>query len=261
MSDSIVLAQDLPWPPKVDDFFLDGLFGLDNWLTKFTLMVWLAVIVLIVLFTRAMRKPALVPTRGQWFAESVYGFVRDSIGKEIIGKDAHRFVPYLTVLFCFVAFTNIYGIIPLAQISPNTHYAFPLTLALISYIMFNWVGIKKKGAARHFKDMIYLPDAPMWLQPLLIPIEFISNLVVRPVTLSVRLFANMFAGHLILLVFTVGGFMLLGADNFALKGVSVVSFLLAIAMTLFEAFVAILQAYIFVLLSATYIEGALAEEH
>ncbi|MEV6525209.1 F0F1 ATP synthase subunit A [Longispora sp. NPDC051575] len=260
MSVSILAKEDLPWPPKVEDFYLDPLVGTDPWVTKFTIMMWIAVAGLIVLFAVALRKPKVVPTKGQWIAESVMDFVRGGIGREIIGSKGDRFVPYLTVLFCFIVFMNLFGIIPLAQISPMTHIAFPVVLAIISYVMYIFVGIQAQGPGKFFKNHLILP-APWYLQPLLIPIEFFQNFIVRPVTLSVRLFANMFAGHLILLVFTLGGFMLINAGTAFTYGVSVVSFAMAIAMTLFEFFVALLQAYVFVLLTGTWLQGALADEH
>jgi F-type H+-transporting ATPase subunit a len=109
--------------------------------------------------------------------------------------------------------------------------------------------------------MTVTPGVPAWLLPLLIPIEFLQNFITRPFTLSVRLFANMFAGHFILLVFTLGGFLLLTASNPLIKSLSVVAWLLAIAITFLELLVAALQAYVFAILTAVYLQGSLAEEH
>jgi F-type H+-transporting ATPase subunit a len=106
-----------------------------------------------------------------------------------------------------------------------------------------------------------VPGAPLWIYPLLVPLEFLQTFVTRPFTLAIRLFSNMFARHLILLVFTLGGFALLGAQTVALCPASLVSWALAIVLSLFEAAVALLQAYVFVVLTASYIQGALAEEH
>ncbi|WP_412541982.1 F0F1 ATP synthase subunit A [Longispora sp. K20-0274] len=261
MSDSILLAkEDLPWPPSVEDFFLPAVVGPDNWVTKFTIMAWIAIAAMIILFAVAMRNPKVVPSKGQWLVESAYDFIRKGIGQEIIGPKGAKFVPYLTVLFVFIVFMNLFGIIPFAQISPNTHIAFPVMLAIISYVMYIFIGVREQGIGKFLKNHLILP-APWYLQPLLIPIEFFQNFIVRPVTLSVRLFANMFAGHLILLVFTIGGLMLLNSASLGLKAVSLVSFAMAIGMTLFEFFVAVLQAYIFVLLTGTWLQGALADEH
>ncbi len=253
-----LLASD--FPPTVGEFFPPDLFGSHGWITKFTLLVWLAVGVLIVFFMVAYRNPKLVPGRGQWMAEMVYGFTRDNIAKEMIGHDGVRFAPYFTVLFSFILLTNLFGIIPFIQISPNSHIAFPIILAVISYVMFNYLGIKRHGFIKYMKISL-IPPAPWFILPLLIPIEFFSTFIVRPFTLALRLFANMFAGHMILLVFTLGGFALLNAESVFIKPISLLSWAMAIALTFLEALVIVLQAYVFVVLTSSYVSGALAEEH
>jgi F-type H+-transporting ATPase subunit a len=229
--------------------------------TKITFMIWLAVAILIVFFLVTYRNPKIVPSRGQWLAESLYGFTRNSVAREVIGHEGIRFAPYLTTLFLFILLTNAFAIIPFFQISPNSHIAFPIVLAIISYIMFMWVGVRKHGFIKYFKDALFMPGIPWPLYILVTPLELISTFMVRPVTLSVRLFANMFAGHLMLLVFTLGGAAMLASGNFAIKGLSLFSFVMAIIMTFFELMVVVLQAYVFVMLTASYIQGALAEEH
>jgi F-type H+-transporting ATPase subunit a len=256
-----VRAAEVPFPPSVEDFYLPSFVeGAYPWLTKFTLLVWLAVAVLIVFFTVAYRDPKLVPSRVQWMAESVYGFARNNVAKEIIGAEGVRFAPYLATLFSFIVLTNIFGIIPGIQLSPNSHIAFPATLAVISYLLFNYIGIRRFGFLTYLKHSL-IPPAPWFVLPILIPIEFISTFLVRPFTLAVRLFANMFAGHVILLVFTLGGFVLLNAESLFIRPVSLVSWALAVALTFLEVLVALLQAYIFVVLTSSYVQGALAEEH
>jgi F-type H+-transporting ATPase subunit a len=255
-----VLADgELPFPPKVDDFYLPGLFGAYPWLTKFTLLVWTAVALIIIFFLVSYRNPKLVPTKMQWMAESVYGFARDNVAREMIGHEGLRFAPYLATLFCFLLVTNIFSIVPFIQISPNSHIAFPAVLAIISYVLFIYLGIRRHGFFRYFKIAL-VPDAPLFILPLLIPIELFSTFLVRPFTLAVRLFANMFAGHVILLVFTLGGFVLLNAGGL-LAPVSLLSWAMAIALTFLEALIAMLQAYVFVVLTASYIQGSLAEGH
>jgi F-type H+-transporting ATPase subunit a len=254
-------VEELPWPPSVNDVFLPSVVqDAGPWVTKFTLMVWLAVALIIVFFLATYRAPKLVPSKGQWIAESAYSFIRDGVGRDVIGKEGIKFAPYLTTLFLFVLVTNIFGIIPLLQISPNAHIAFPVVLAVLSYVLFNYLGIRKHGLGKYLK-MNLIPDAPVAMLPLLIPIEFFSTFVLRPITLALRLFANMFAGHMLLLVFTVGGFVLLGTNNILTQSVSLVSFVMAIVLTLFEVIVAILQAYVFAVLTASYVQGALADEH
>lgn len=253
-------AAEAPFPPNVEEnFFLPAIVESIPWLTKVTALIWVAVALLIVYFLWAYRDPKLVPTKRQWIAESIYGFARNNIAVDMIGREGVRFAPYLTTLFLFILVNNLFGIIPGIQFSPNAHIAFPAFLAVISYVLFIAVGIRRHGLLKYLKVQL-VPPAPAFVLPILIPIEFFSNLIVRPVTLALRLFANMFAGHMILLVFTLGGFALLNA-NALLFPVSLVSWVMTVALTFLEALIAILQAYIFVVLTASYVQGALAEGH
>jgi len=260
---SIVLAADIPFPPSVEDFYLPSILpwgAHDNyWFTKLTALVWLTTALIIIFFLVSYRKPQLVPTKKQWLAESVYGFVRNNIAVEMIGPAGVRFAPYLTTLFTFILLNNFWGIVPLVQISPNSHIAFPAFLAIISYLMFIIVGIRHHGVVKYFKTAL-IPPAPWFILPLLIPIEFFSNFLVRPFSLAVRLFANMFAGHMLLLVFTLGGFAMLNANAWFLP-FSLLSWVLTIALTFLEFLVICLQAYVFTVLTASYVQGALADEH
>ena len=257
-----VLAAEVPFPPSVEDFFLPSIapWGQHSvWFTKITLLLWLSVAILIIYFLVSYRKPALVPTKKQWLAESVYGFVRNSIAVDMIGKEGVRFAPYLATLFCFIFMMNIWGIVPFAQISPNSHIAFPAVLAMISYLLFLYVGFRKHGFLGYLK-VVLVPPAPWFILPILVPIEFFSNFIVRPFSLAIRLFANMFAGHMLLLVFTLGGFAMINA-NLWLAPVSVLSWLMTIALTFLDFAIIALQAYVFTVLTASYIQGSLAEGH
>jgi F-type H+-transporting ATPase subunit a len=255
-----VLAADTPFPPTVEDFYLPSIapWGGDSpWFTKITLMLWLTVAIVILFFLIANRKPQLVPTKRQWIAESIYGFVRNNIAVEMLGKDGVRFAPYLATLFCYIFVMNMWGIIPFFQLSPNSHIAFPAVLAVLSYVIFIYLGFKKHGPG-YLKHSLILP-APWFIQPILIPIEFFSTFVVRPFSLAVRLFANMFAGHMLLLVFTLGGFAMINANGL-LAPISVLSWVMTIALTFLDFAVIALQAYVFTVLTATYFQGSLAEE-
>ena len=257
----MILASD--FPPGIKDFDFKSLVpSLGQAVTKITILAWLAAAIIIVFFLVAYRKPQLVPTRTQWLAESTYGFIRDGVAREVIGAERGiRFAPYLTTLFTFILVMNIFGIVPFLQISPNAHIAFPAFLAIITYVMFLYLGIRKHGFFGYLKHSLILPGVPLPMHFLLVPIEFISTFLVRPISLAVRLFANMFAGHLLLLVFTLGGVALLNAQTALFKPLSVVSWAMAIVMTFFELIVAALQAYVFVILTASYVESSLAEEH
>ncbi|HEY3501759.1 MAG TPA: F0F1 ATP synthase subunit A [Actinocatenispora sp.] len=251
------------FPPGVDDFDFRSLVPpLGQAITKITLLAWLAAAIIIVFFLVAYRKPKLVPTKSQWLAESIYGFIRDGVSNEVIGaRDGLRFAPYLATLFCFILVMNIFGVIPFLQVSPNSHIAFPAFLAIITYVMFLYLGIRKHGFFGYVKHTLILPGVPWPMHLLLVPIEFVQNFLTRPVTLAVRLFANMFAGHLLLLVFTLGGVALLNAQTVWFRPLSVVSWAMAIVMTFFELIVAALQAYVFVVLTASYVQSSLSEEH
>jgi F-type H+-transporting ATPase subunit a len=229
--------------------------------TKITLLVWIAAAITLVFFLVTYRNPQLVPSKKQWLAESVFGLVRDNIAKDIIGKEGVRFAPYLTTLFVFILINNFWSIFPFAQISPMSHIAFPIVLAVSSWLLYNAIGIRKHGFFGYIKHSVWVPGAPLFVQPILVPIEFVSNLLLRPVTLAVRLFANMFAGHMILLVFTLGGVALFEAQSVFLKPIALLSWGMAVVMTLFELGILVLQAYVFTLLTATYLQGSLADEH
>jgi F-type H+-transporting ATPase subunit a len=261
---SIVLAADVPFPPSVEDFYLPSILPWDAhdsyWVTKITVLLWLAVAVLIVYFLVSYRKPQLVPTKRQWIAESIYGFVRNNISIEMIGPRGVQFAPYLTTLFCFILLMNFFGIVPFLQISPNSHIAFPAILAVISYVMFIYIGSRHHGGFLKYMRFALVPPAPWFILPLLIPIEFFSNFLVRPFSLAVRLFANMFAGHMLLLVFTLGGFAMISANAWFIP-FSIISWVLTIALTFLEFLVICLQAYVFTVLTASYVQGAIADEH
>lgn len=261
IAQSVVLAAE--FPPSVEDFYLPSILpwgAHDNyWFTKITFLVWVAVAAIIIFFLVSYRKPELVPTKKQWLAESIYGFVRNNIAVEMIGPKGVAFAPYLTTLFMFILFNNFWGIVPFVQLSPNSHIAFPAILAVISYVMFIYVGIRQHGFIKYLKVSL-IPPAPGFILPLLIPIEFFSNFLVRPFSLAVRLFANMFAGHILLLVFTLGGFAMISATPL-LAPVSILSWVLSIALTFLEFLVICLQAYVFTVLTASYVQGSLADEH
>jgi F-type H+-transporting ATPase subunit a len=247
--------------PGPGDFQFPPLFGEGTFFTKPMLIVVLGSLAVALLFWLAARRAALVPAKGQFLGESVYGFVRDGIVGDTIGREGRKYVPYLVTLFCFIAVLNISGIIPVLQLPATSKIAFPLVLALISCVMFNYVGIRRHGFLGYFKAMLLPPGLPFLIYFLLVPLEFLSTVIIRPITLTLRLTLNMFAGHLVLLVCILGGEFLLTEKGGLLAVLSIVPFGFSIVLTFFEAFIQVLQAYVFVLLSALYIAGALADEH
>jgi len=157
---------------------------------------------------------------------------------------------------------NLFGIIPLIQFPTMSHIGFPLAISvLVVYPVYHFVGFKRHGFVGYLRNQLFPPGVPKPVYVLLAPIEFFSKFIMNPITLAIRVFAAMFAGHLILLVFTLAGEYLLLEAGGALKPVSLLSFAFAIAMTFLEALIQVIQAYIFALLSASYIGMALASDH
>ena len=230
--------------------------------TKPMLQLVLAAALVFWFFYAASKKRAMVPGRLQYAGEGGYGFLRNSIGRDIIGSsDFMRFVPYLFALFFFILLNNFFASIPFIQFPTFSRSGMVYGLAVLSWIIYNAVGIQKHGFAGYLK-LQTVPagiKGPMLL--LLVPLEAMSNLLVRPVTLALRLFANMLAGHLLLILFALGGEYLLLHGATLVKPVGILAWVLFVAISFLEILIQFLQAYVFVLLNAMYISGALADEH
>ena len=248
--------------PGPNDFDFPGLFSTNGWFTKPILIVIIMTIVVAAFYLASARNAKVVPGRLQFAGESLYGFIRNDIALDAIGHEGLRFAPFLATLFSFIAFNNLSGVVPILQIPSTSHIGFPLVLAVISWGTFLYLGIRKNGPVKYFKDMMFPPGIPIPVYFLLAPIEFFSTVIVRPVTLMLRLTFNMFAGHLVLLLFVSGG-VYLAKDYGGAVGIIVgpLSLAFGVVITLFEGFIQILQAYVFTLLTALYIGGALADEH
>lgn len=229
-------------------------------ISKVTILLFIVVVVIIGFFLYAFRAPRLVPRGAQNVGELGYLFIRDGIAREAMGKDGDKFVPFLFSFFFLIWMSNFVGIVPFAQIPITSIFAIPVAFALIVYLTWVPLGIYRQGFGPFFKNMLFPPGVPKAMYGLLAPIEFISNIIVRPFTHSVRLFANMFAGHLLIASFSVATFYLISASVIGIMG-SVASFAVTIALTGFEILIQALQAYIFTLLTAVYISGALHAEH
>ncbi|WP_214370099.1 F0F1 ATP synthase subunit A [Pseudonocardia sp. H11422] len=245
--------------PGVADFDLPPIFGP---VTKPVVQLVLAAIIIYVAFRYSVRKPALVPSKSQFLGESFHGIVRNNIARDMIGPEFLKYVPFLTALFAFILVNNLFGIIPLFQFPTFSHPGVPYALAAMVWLLFTYVGVRHHGFLGYLRVSTWPPGVPWWVRIILTPIEFISNILLRPVTLSLRLFGNMFAGHLLLLVFILGGeYMLFVADSITLKVLSPFAFGMGIVFTFFEAFIQVVQAYIFVMLTASYIGTVLADDH
>ena len=245
------------YPEPIAEF---DILGIAFEITRITLIMWVATALMIGLLVAAVRKPSIVPGKMQFIGESGYSFVRDGIARDVIGPKGLPFAPFLAALFFFILANNAMSIVPLAQISPMSKFAFPLVLAVITWVIYNWVGIREQGAGRYFKDAAIPPGVPIGALILVTPIELLQVFVIRPFTLAVRLFANMFAGHMLLAVFSLGTVYLLQVGNFSAV-FSVGAFAMALAMTFFELLVIVLQAYVFTILTATYLSGSIEPAH
>jgi F-type H+-transporting ATPase subunit a len=237
-----------------------SLLGIDFEITRITIILWVATLAMIAFLVAAVRNPQIVPGKLQFVGESGYSLVRDGIARDVVGPKGLPFAPFLASLFFFILANNLMAIIPFAQISPMSKFAFPLVLAAICWVMYIWIGIREQGAGKYFKDILFLPGVPKPMYILVTPIEILQNFVVRPFTLAVRLFANMFAGHMLLVVFSLGAVYLFSRDNFSIV-FGPISALMAIVMTFFELLVIFLQAYVFTVLMGTYLNGSIEAEH
>ena len=248
--------------PGVSDFW-QPLVGDGAWaVTRASVVLLLSVGLIAWWLLASTRKLAVVPGRSQYLTEQVYGLVRNSVARDIIGsRDFLRFVPLLFTLFVLILVNNLFGVVPPVQFATMSRIGFPSALMLFVFVLYHYLGIRKRGVGGYFKSLAPsgVTGPMLWF---IYPLELLTYFFTRPVTLALRLFGNMFAGHLLLLLFITGGeYLIVETHGFGMKIAGGVSFLMAFVMTVFELLVQFLQAYIFTLLSALYIAGALADEH
>lgn len=258
-------------PPGPVEFFLPDFLG-THWdqsgyqavFTKSAALLLLGAILTYLFLRGTSRNPKIVPSKRQYIGEEAYSFIRNGIGQDIIGPGEYlRWVPLLVSLFFFIIINNLFGIVPFLSFPPFSRVSYAYGMAALVWIIYNGVGIATKGFGGYFKATCVPSGVPVWILPLLVPLEFFSNILVRPVTLSLRLFANMFAGHLLIILFSTGGAYLLlhGTGSIIVKPAGVLAFGMGIAIGFLEVIVATLQAYVFTLLTATYISGAISDAH
>lgn len=210
-----------------------------------------AAIIIVALFAAGLRARALVPGRTQALVELLYEFVRNMC-VDTIGEEGLRYFPLVFTIFSFILLGNLIGLFPYF-FAFTSHIAVTLAMALFVFIFCTGVGFYTHGLK--FFKFFAPPGVPGWLLPLLVPIEFISYLS-RPISLSVRLFANITVGHVMWEVFA--GFMLLLASGLGVLGVvaAVLPFGLNVALAALELLVAGLQAYVFAVLTCLYLHDA-----
>lgn len=229
--------------------------GVDLTFTNSSLWMTVGVVLSLTLLTFAMRKKALVPTRGQLVAEGLYKFVANLV-RDNVGEKGMGYFPLVFTLFMVVLLGNLLGMIP-GAFTYTSHVAVTGILALIIFFVVTVMGFVKHGL--HFLQLFCPPGVPLWLAPLIIPIEIISYLS-RPVTLSLRLFINMLAGHLMLKVIAGFSVMMFGAGIAGTLG-AFGPMLFNILLIGFEVFVAFVQAYVFALLACIYLKDTVELAH
>ncbi len=221
----------------------------------------LVAVVLMTFFFLATRKLTLIPGRAQSLAEMGIDFVRTGIAEDLLGKkDGKRFLPILVTFFFMVLAMNVTGIVPGLNIAGTAKIGIPLVLALVAYVTWIYAGLRKHPGT-FLRNALFPPGVPPILYIIVTPIEILSTFIVRPVTHTLRLLMNMIVGHLLLVLFFLATtyFFLEAPGLFKLFGVGTLAF--GFAFTLFEILVAVLQAYVFTILTAVYIQLALADEH
>ncbi len=238
---------------------------LDLSITKTSAAIMIAVVLLIVIVFVARagykKRPNQAPHGLQSLVEMLVVFVRDSIARPIIGEKKYRkYLPYLLTLFFFIFFCNILGLIPIFPAGANItgNIAITATLAVITFLITNI-----SGNRHYWVDIFNTPGVPAWLKVFpLMPVVELVGVFTKPIVLMVRLFANMIAGHIIILGFIVIIFILSNLFGSVVGGaVSVVSVFFSVFISLLECLVAYIQAFVFTMLTALYIGMAVQEPH
>ena len=251
-------------PENVGELFIfDPIVGQVN---RTVFLMFLAAFIVIALLYFGLRKPRAVPSKFQAAVESIVSFVRDEVAIGIIGPEGVKYFPYLLSIFMLILVGNLFEITPLINFPITSRMALPAFLALLTWVIFVVVGFAKNGFG-YFSGIVWPHSVPVAMRPLVGIIEFFSTFLVRPFSLAVRLFANMVAGHVMLSLLLVTGWIFtsnlivnfgeIGAKGFA----GPVWFVFGLGIFVFEMLVAVIQAYIFTLLSAVYIQSSVHPEH
>ena len=237
-------------------------------ITQTVKMVWLAAgltVIVLVIGARLIARSVVTTGRFAILVEAMVDFVRTNIVEEFLGEHAKKWFGFFAAIFFFILFANLLGKLPIPRFeSPTSNINVTAALAVMVFVVAQVVGLVKLGPLAYFKKKFLLPGAPWWVQPLAVIIMPIV-LLAEPFSLAVRLFANMFAGHMVLVTFAtaqvVGGVWLLHHPNVFAKAAATLPFALSVVLLMFELFIAFIQAFIFALLSALYLSESLEEHH
>jgi F-type H+-transporting ATPase subunit a len=242
------------WPPHVKIPLPEiHLFGIDFSITKHLLLMWVACIILVLVFRRAFRHVESDVHSGMPNAfEAVVVFLRDEVILPAMGNAGYRYLPFLLSLFFFILTCNLLGLLPWSATATG-NLSVTAGLAVTSLFMIQFGGIREHGLGHHLHNLVP-PGIPFWLLPIMIPVEILGQLT-KPFALCIRLYANMTAGHLVILSFL--------ALIFVMESVVIapVSVGFALFINILEVFIAFLQAYIFTMLTALFMGMAIHPEH
>ncbi|GBE25946.1 ATP synthase subunit a [bacterium BMS3Bbin02] len=246
-------------PNSVNELFELPFAGFLN--RTIILTIFAALLVAAMLFF-GLRRRSLVPSKFEIIVESMVTFVRDEISVGIIGKEhGLKYFPYLLSLFLFLLVGNLFSVTPFIMFPVTSRIGLPIFLALVTWVLFVLAGFKEQGFG-YLKGLVWPPGVPVGIKPLVGIIELVSVFLVRPFSLAVRLFANLVAGHVMLSLLLASGWVFLsGAGGLGKVPIGFGWFTLGLGIYLFEILVAVLQAYIFTLLSAVYIQTSVHPEH
>ena len=252
-------------PANVNELFeyREAIFNIAGFPVTRTVILILTIALIVSAFLYfGLHRKSIVPTKFQAAVEALVLFVRDGIAKEIIGEHGVKYAPWLLSVFLFILVGNMFEVTPFINFPVTSRMALPLFLALITWVVFVFAGIKRQGF-RYFLGIVWPTTVPVFLRPLVGLIEFFSILVLRPLTLAIRLFANLVAGHLMLALLIVSGWVFMSSvgDIGIRAGIGIAWFVMGLGIFVFELVVIMLQAYIFTLLSAVYVQTSLYPEH
>lgn len=260
LSPFVPLEGDSGFPPGTESFDFPGLFG-TTWINKPLLQAVIAAVLLIIVFVLVSRKPKVMPGKLQFAVEYIYDFVRNGVARDLLGHEYRKFLPFLLMIFTWVLLNNWFGEFFMFMLPTFSKVGYAYALAALAWLVYVGAGFQKHGV-KYLRMQLIPEGVPSWLYVMVIPLELLSNFIVRPITLSLRLFANMFAGHLVVMVFVIGGDVLLTTQgNLFYNFAGGVSILFSFAVLFLELFIGALQAYIFTVLTAQYISSSIADAH
>lgn len=242
----------------LDQFKVKPLFGDGpiEWytLTNATLWMGLAILAIVLIFVIGTAGRSVIPSRIQSIAEVIYSFIHKMV-EDISGHDGVKYFPYIFTLFCFIAFSNFLGLLP-KSFTTTSHIAVTAVLAIMVFLTVTILGFVKNGPA--FLKLFWVTSAPLALRPVLAVIELISYFV-RPVSHSIRLAGNVMAGHAVIKVFAAfAPLVLMSGIGYVVTPLSILAIT---AMYGLEVLVALIQAYVFTILTCVYLKDALHPGH